>query len=108
MKNLQSAASLHNGVKMPWLGLGVFKVQDGEEVVQSVKSALKAGYKSIDTAAVYQNEEGVGQAIKEAGIPRKELLLPQKFGILTRAMFLQSMHLKPALKSWVLIILTFT
>lgn len=78
MENLQSAVSLHNGVKMPWLGLGVFKVKDGDEVVHSVKSALKAGYKSIDTAAVYQNEEGVGQAIKEAGVPREELFITTK------------------------------
>jgi methylglyoxal/glyoxal reductase len=78
MENLQSAASLHNGVQMPWLGLGVFKVKDGDEVVQSVKSALQAGYKSIDTAAVYQNEEGVGQAIKEAGVPREELFITTK------------------------------
>ncbi|RBP96425.1 diketogulonate reductase-like aldo/keto reductase [Cytobacillus firmus] len=78
MENLQSAAPLHNGVKMPWLGLGVFKVKDGDEVVQSVKSAIKAGYKSIDTAAVYQNEEGVGQAIKEAGVPREELFITTK------------------------------
>lgn len=78
MENLQSAVSLHNGVKMPWLGLGVFKVQNGDEVVHSVKSAIKAGYKSIDTAAVYGNEEGVGQAIKEAGVPREELFITTK------------------------------
>ncbi|WP_394138073.1 aldo/keto reductase [Cytobacillus oceanisediminis] len=78
MENLQSATTLHNGVKMPWFGLGVFKVQDGDEVVQSVKAALKAGYKSIDTAAVYKNEEGVGQAIKDAGVPREELFITTK------------------------------
>jgi diketogulonate reductase-like aldo/keto reductase len=78
MENLQSATTLHNGVKMPWFGLGVFKVQDGDEVVQSVKAALKAGYKSIDTAAVYKNEEGVGLAIKEAGVPREELFVTTK------------------------------
>ncbi|WP_026584813.1 aldo/keto reductase [Bacillus sp. J33] len=78
MENLQSATTLHNGVKMPWFGLGVFKVQDGEEVVHSVKAALKAGYKSIDTAAVYKNEEGVGKAIKEAGVPREELFVTTK------------------------------
>ncbi|PWW31805.1 diketogulonate reductase-like aldo/keto reductase [Cytobacillus oceanisediminis] len=78
MENLQSATTLLNGVKMPWFGLGVFKVQDGDEVVQSVKAALKAGYKSIDTAAVYKNEEGVGLAIKEAGVPREELFVTTK------------------------------
>ncbi|WP_226645018.1 aldo/keto reductase [Mesobacillus subterraneus] len=77
-QNLQDTTTLHNGVKMPWFGLGVFKVQEGSEVVESVKAALKNGYKSIDTAAVYGNEEGVGQAIKEAGVPREELFITTK------------------------------
>ncbi|KAA0544907.1 aldo/keto reductase [Bacillus sp. BGMRC 2118] len=78
MKSLTDTTTLHNGVKMPWFGLGVFKVQEGEEVVSSVKAAIKNGYRSIDTAAVYQNEEGVGQAIKEAGVPRDELFITTK------------------------------
>lgn len=78
LNNLQSTTTLHNGVKMPWLGLGVFKVKDGEEVVQSVKTALRHGYRSIDTAAVYKNESGVGQALKEAGVPREELFITSK------------------------------
>ena len=69
---------LNNGVKMPWLGLGVFKTQDGEEVINAVKDAVAAGYRSIDTAAVYQNEKGVGQAIRECGIPRHELFITTK------------------------------
>ncbi|WP_226087064.1 aldo/keto reductase [Mesobacillus sp. S13] len=77
-QNLQDTTTLHNGVKMPWFGLGVFKVQEGSEVVESVKAALKNDYKSIDTAAVYGNEEGVGQAIKEAGVPREELFITTK------------------------------
>lgn len=77
-KNLQDTTTLHNDVKMPWFGLGVFKVQEGSEVVESVKAALRNGYKSIDTAAVYRNEEGVGQAIKEAAIPRNELFITTK------------------------------
>lgn len=77
-KNLQDTTTLHNGVKMPWFGLGVFKVQEGSEVVESVKAAIRNGYKSIDTAAVYKNEEGVGQAIKEAGFPREELFITTK------------------------------
>jgi len=77
-QNLQDTTTLHNGVKMPWFGLGVFKVQEGSEVVESVKAALRNGYKSIDTAAVYKNEEGVGQAIKEAGVPREELFITTK------------------------------
>lgn len=78
LKNLQSTTTLHNGVQMPWLGLGVFKVKEGEEAVSSVKSAIEQGYRSIDTAAIYGNEEGVGQAIKESGVPREELFITTK------------------------------
>ncbi|WP_090639830.1 aldo/keto reductase [Neobacillus massiliamazoniensis] len=63
---------------MPWFGLGVYKVQEGEEALQSVKAAIKAGYRSIDTAALYQNEESVGQAIRESGVPREELFITTK------------------------------
>lgn len=78
LHSLKSTTTLHNGVKMPWIGLGVFKVQDGEEVVSSIKAALEAGYRSIDTAAIYGNEEGVGQAIAEANVPREELFITTK------------------------------
>jgi diketogulonate reductase-like aldo/keto reductase len=76
--NLKDTTTLHNGVKMPWVGLGVFKVQNGEEVVQSVKAAIKNGYISIDTASFYGNEEGVGQAIRDSGVPREELFITTK------------------------------
>jgi diketogulonate reductase-like aldo/keto reductase len=76
--SLTDTTTLHNGVKMPWFGLGVFKVKEGSEVIDSVKAALKNGYRSIDTAAIYQNEEGVGQAIREAGVPREELFVTSK------------------------------
>jgi methylglyoxal/glyoxal reductase len=76
--SLTDTTTLHNGVKMPWFGLGVFKVKEGVEVVESVKVAIKNGYRSIDTAAIYQNEEGVGQGIKESEIPRKELFITSK------------------------------
>ena len=76
--SLTDTTTLHNGVKMPWFGLGVFKVKEGNEVVESVKSAIKNGYRSIDTAAIYQNEEGVGQGIKESGISREELFVTSK------------------------------
>lgn len=76
--SLKDTTTLHNGVKMPWLGLGVFKVADGQEVVQSVAAAIRNGYKSIDTAAFYHNEEGVGQAIRESGVPREELFITTK------------------------------
>lgn len=69
---------LNNGVKMPWLGLGVFKTPEGEEVINAVKNAIAAGYRSIDTAAFYNNEKGVGQAVRESGIPREELFITTK------------------------------
>lgn len=75
---LQDVTTLHNGVKMPWFGLGVYKTREGQEVIQAVKAAIKAGYRSIDTAAFYKNEEGVGQALKEAEVPREELFITTK------------------------------
>lgn len=82
MKHLQSTTTLHNGVEMPWFGLGVFKVEDGPELVEAVRSAIKAGYRSIDTAAIYGNEKAVGEGIragiKEAGISREDLFITSK------------------------------
>ncbi|MEA5031408.1 MAG: aldo/keto reductase, partial [Sphaerochaeta sp.] len=78
IQNLHDTVMLNNGVAMPGLGLGVFKVGDGSPVVSAVKSALRAGYRSIDTAAVYGNEEGVGQAIKESGLDREKLFITSK------------------------------
>lgn len=53
--------TLNNGVRMPQLGLGVWRVEEGQQVKESVKTALETGYRLIDTAAIYQNEEGVGE-----------------------------------------------
>ncbi|MDK8180102.1 aldo/keto reductase [Paenibacillus sp. UMB4589-SE434] len=82
IKNLQDTVTLHNGVKMPGFGLGVFKVEEGPELVNAVKVAIKHGYRSIDTAAIYGNEEGVGQGIREgiqaAGISREEVFVTSK------------------------------
>ncbi|NLP49648.1 aldo/keto reductase [Bacillus sp. RO1] len=78
MKSLASTTTLHNGVEMPWFGLGVFKVEEGQEVESSVKMAIHAGYKSIDTAAIYKNEEGVGKGIRESDVPREELFITTK------------------------------
>lgn len=78
MRNLQDTVMLNNGVAMPGFGLGVFKVGDGTPVVNSVKSALRLGYRSIDTAAVYGNEKGVGEAVGASGIPRDQLFITSK------------------------------
>ncbi|MGZ0084616.1 aldo/keto reductase [Caldibacillus thermoamylovorans] len=78
MNHLQDCAVLHNGVRMPWVGLGVYKVKEGEEVKRAVRTALEMGYRHIDTAAFYENEEGVGQAIRESGIPREQVFVTTK------------------------------
>ncbi|WP_339834923.1 aldo/keto reductase [Paenibacillus sp. FSL R7-0272] len=78
MKHVQDTTTLNNGVKMPWLGFGVFKVKDGDEVVNAVKTAIEAGYRSIDTAKVYNNESGVAQGIRESGIAREDLFITTK------------------------------
>ncbi|MCU6601134.1 aldo/keto reductase [Peribacillus frigoritolerans] len=78
ISNIGETITLHNGVKMPQLGFGVFKVKNGNETVASVKKAVEVGYRAIDTAAIYENEEGVGQAIRECGVPREELFITSK------------------------------
>lgn len=70
--------TLNNDVKMPMLGLGVYKVEDGAVTVDTVKAALDADYRLIDTAAIYQNEESVGQALREAGVPREDVFVTTK------------------------------
>jgi methylglyoxal/glyoxal reductase len=78
ISSLDDKIMLNNGVKMPALGLGVYKVEDGETVIQAVKTAIEIGYKSIDTASYYDNERGVGEAVRESGIPREELFITSK------------------------------
>jgi len=82
MKHLQDTVTLHNGVTMPGLGLGVFKVEEGPTVVQAVKAAIANGYRSIDTAAIYGNEQTVGQGIREAlaenGLSREDIFVTSK------------------------------
>ncbi|MCX2740106.1 aldo/keto reductase [Pontibacter anaerobius] len=69
---------LNNGVEMPLLGFGVFQIPDAAECERSVANALDAGYRLIDTAAVYLNEEAVGRAIQGSGVPREELFITTK------------------------------
>jgi diketogulonate reductase-like aldo/keto reductase len=72
---------LNNGIEMPLLGFGVFQVTDLAECEQSVSDAIATGYRLIDTAASYQNEEAVGRAIKKSGVPRNELFITTKLWI---------------------------
>jgi 2,5-diketo-D-gluconate reductase A len=69
--------TLNNGVQIPQLGFGVFQVP-ADEVEGAVRNAIEAGYRSIDTAAAYGNEEGVGRAIAASGVPRDELFVTTK------------------------------
>ncbi|MCX2837964.1 aldo/keto reductase [Salinimicrobium sp. MT39] len=76
--NINGTTTLHNGVTMPVLGLGVYKAKEGSEVIESVHHALDAGYRHIDTASFYENESGVGEAIKSSKIPREEIFVTTK------------------------------
>jgi len=75
---MQDTTTLHNGIKMPWLGLGVFQTPEGAEVENAIRWALETGYRSIDTAAIYGNEVGVGKAVAQSSIPRQELFITTK------------------------------
>ncbi|MEN3325062.1 aldo/keto reductase [Mariniflexile soesokkakense] len=78
INNINDKTILNNGVKMPWLGFGVYLIEDGAAVNNAVRKALETGYRSIDTAAVYKNEIGVGKAINESGIAREDIFLTTK------------------------------
>lgn len=69
---------LNNGVEMPMLGFGVFQIPDPAACERSVFEAIQAGYRLIDTAAAYQNEEALGRAIKRSGVPREQLFITTK------------------------------
>ena len=70
--------TLNNGVEVPQVGLGVFQTKEGAEVEGAVSAALEAGYRLIDTAAIYGNEVGVGRAIKASGLAREEVFITTK------------------------------
>ena len=73
--------TLNNGVKMPVIGYGVFQIQDEKQCEQCVVDAVETGYRLIDTAAVYGNEEAVGCAVRRCGVPRDELFLTSKLWV---------------------------
>lgn len=72
---------LNNGIEMPILGFGVYQIEDQALCEQCVYDAIEAGYRSIDTAAAYYNEEAVGRAIKRSGVPREDLFITTKLWI---------------------------
>ena len=69
---------LNNGVEMPMAGFGVFQIPDQDQCQEVVEEALRVGYRLVDTAQVYGNEEAVGKAVKASGIPREELFITTK------------------------------
>ncbi len=75
---LKATTKLNNGLLMPWFGLGVFQVPVDADAARAVRTALDLGYRHIDTAALYHNERGVGQAVRESGIPRSEIFITTK------------------------------
>src|SRR5256885_686738 len=77
MKNV----ALNNGVEMPILGFGVYQIADAEGCERSVHEAISTGYRLIDTAAAYGNEEAVGKAIKRSGVARAEIFVTTKLWI---------------------------
>lgn len=78
ISDITGSAELNNGLQMPYLGLGVYKTADGKEVTQAIHDAFDIGYRHVDTASFYKNEEGVGEAIKTSGIDRKDIFLTTK------------------------------
>lgn len=96
--NIMQKVILNNGVEMPILGFGVFQIEDQEECERSVLDAMETGFRLIDTAASYGNEEAVGRAIKRSGVPREEIFVTTKLWIQdagdekTRSAFERSME----------------
>ena len=74
----KATAALNNGGRMPWLGLGVFQIPDDAEAETVARTAIDEGYRSVDTAALYGNERGVGRAIRGCGVPREQLFVTTK------------------------------
>jgi len=82
MLDINSKVLLNNGLKMPLLGIGTWQTKNGETAYNAVRIALDAGYRHIDTARVYGNEESVGRAIRDSGIPREEIWVTTKLLLL--------------------------
>ena len=76
--SLESTATLHGRVDIPLLGLGVFRVDDGASVEDAISAALAVGYRHIDTATIYRNEEGVGRAIAASDVDRSDIFVTTK------------------------------
>ncbi len=78
MKSLKDSYILRNKVEIPCVGFGTYLTPDGDTAVKAVRDAIQAGYRHIDTAAVYKNEQSIGKAVRESGIERKKLFITSK------------------------------
>ena len=78
MNQLTDSYTLHNGVQIPCVGFGTWKTPDGDVTENSVRTAIEAGYRHIDTAAIYGNEASVGRGIRASGVKREDLFVTTK------------------------------
>ncbi|GEL77732.1 aldo/keto reductase [Tenuibacillus multivorans] len=78
INGLQDRVKLNNGIEMPGFGLGVYKAEEGREVVDAVRTAVDHGYRLVDTASFYKNEQGVGEGIREASVDRNDIFVTTK------------------------------
>ena len=78
IKDINGSVTLSNATRMPYLGLGVYQMEEGEEVYNAVSQAIANGYRLIDTAAAYDNEAGVGRAVRESPVARDEVFVTSK------------------------------
>lgn len=76
--DIEAKVVLNNGVEIPLLGFGTYKIEPGEMTYNAVRNALEVGYRHIDTAKYYRNEESVGKAVRESGVPREEVFVTTK------------------------------
>lgn len=76
--DIKRSVKLSNGTEMPYLGLGVFDMSDDDEVINTVKCALDVGYRHIDTASFYNNEKGVGEALRQSHVDRSDIFVTSK------------------------------
>lgn len=77
-EGLAATTTLNNGVKMPWMGAGVWQINSDEETSRVVQAAIAAGYRRIDTASLYGNERGVGEGIRQSGVARDQIFVTTK------------------------------
>ncbi len=78
LTDISGTVTLHNGIPMPYFGLGVYQSKDGDEVINAVRWAIEDGYRHIDTAAIYKNESGVGEGVRSSGVDRRDVFITSK------------------------------